>query len=67
MYGYNPPKRPELHSVRVMICESEINGYLQRFPALSRHEVLAVMIDAGPERKAVDAALARLATARAPG
>ena len=61
MYGYNPPKRPELHDVRVMVCESEVRGYQARFPMLTRQQVLGVMMGAGPDRAAVEAALARLA------
>ena len=67
MCGYNPPKRPELHDVRVMVCESEILGFQRRFPALTRQQLLGVMVDAGPERKAVESALARLASVSAPG
>ena len=66
MYGYSAPKRPELHDVRVMVCESEINGFLERYPALTRQQVLGVMIHAGPERKAVEAALAALARVARP-
>jgi hypothetical protein len=67
MYGYNPRKRPELHDVRVMVCESEILGFQRRYPGLTRQQILGVMIDAGPERKAVETALAHLAPERAPG
>jgi hypothetical protein len=61
MYGYNPPKRPELHDVHVMVCESELMGYQRRYPKLTRQQILGVMIEAGPGRRAVEAALDRLA------
>jgi hypothetical protein len=66
VYGYGPPKRPELHDLRVMVCESEIAGFQQRYPALSRQQILGAMIASGPERKAVEAAIARLARAHSP-
>ena len=66
MYGYNPPKRPELHDVRVMVCESEVHLFQQRYPGLTREQILGVMMGAGPERKSVESALARLAKVRQP-
>jgi len=61
MYGYSPPKRPELHDVHVMVCESELQGYQRRYPKLTRQQILGVMIEAGPQRQAVESALERLA------
>ena len=66
MYGYCTPKRPELHDVRIMVRESEIQAFQQRYPALLREQIIAVMMTAGPERKPVEAALARLAGAPRP-
>jgi hypothetical protein len=66
MYGYNPPKRPELHDVRVMVCESEIGCFMKRYPGLTRQQVLGAMIEAGPDRKSVESALANLAHAGRP-
>jgi hypothetical protein len=59
MYGYTSPKKPELGTLRVMICESEIRGYMKTYPDLDRAEILATMITAGPLRAEVDSALAR--------
>ena len=60
-YGYNTPRRPELHAVRVMVCESEVREYQRRYPALALAQILDVMKAAGPLREAVEAALQRLA------
>jgi hypothetical protein len=61
MYGYETRKRPELGSLRVMICESQIAEYMRTYPALTREQVLATMIGAGPARTAVESELQRMA------
>jgi hypothetical protein len=61
MYGYNPPKRHELGDIRVMICESEIGKFMDRFPMLTREQILVVMVTAGPTRDGVEHELSRLA------
>lgn len=49
-----------------MVCESEIRCFMKRYPGLTRQQVLGVMIEAGPERKSVESALARLVHAARP-
>ena len=61
MYGYEPRKRPELGTLRVTICESQIGKYMNSYPTLSREAILVVMITAGPMRAAVEEELARAA------
>jgi hypothetical protein len=63
MYGYEPRKRAELGALRVMICESEISRYLKAFPGLTREQVLATMIGAGPTRVSIERELQRISGA----
>jgi hypothetical protein len=61
MYGYCSPKQLEPGSVRVMICESQIRQYLTTYSALTREQVLATMMAAGPMRTDVEKELRRVA------
>jgi hypothetical protein len=63
MYGYEPRKRAELGALRVMICESEVNRYLEAYPGLTREQVLATMIGAGPTRAGIERELQRISAA----
>jgi hypothetical protein len=58
-----PPLR-DLHSLRVMVCESELRAYLERYPGLTREQVFEVMLSEGPSRAGVEAALAALAAGK---
>ncbi len=60
MYGYESPKRPDWSAERVMIRESEVARLERAHPALTRPEVMAVMVAAGPMRRDVEAGLAAL-------
>jgi hypothetical protein len=57
MGDYQSPRRPELHAIRVRICESEIQSFLQKFPQLSREEIFEEMSKTGPDRAKVVAAI----------
>jgi hypothetical protein len=54
---YQSPRRPELQAIRVRICESEIQAFLQKFPQLSRDEIFEEMSKTGPDRAKVMAAI----------
>lgn len=64
-YGYSPPRKPELSSYRVIVCESEIERYTGMFPMLTREEILAEMIAARPDRALLEQRLSRRAAERA--
>jgi hypothetical protein len=55
-----PPTR-DLHSLRVMLCESELAAYLRKYPTLSREEIFQVVLAHGPARAPVESALEALA------
>jgi hypothetical protein len=61
MFGYNTPRKHDLRSIRVIVCESEVGLYMDRFPMLTREQVLVVMVTSGPMRKDVELELSRLA------
>jgi hypothetical protein len=61
MYGYGAPKKHERASLRVIVCESELERFMERFPMLTREEVLLTLINAGPMRSDIEHELARLA------
>ena len=61
MNAYKSPRRPDLRAIRVMICESEIEAFLRRFPQLSREEIFEEMSRVGPDRTKVEAAIEALA------
>ena len=61
MNAYKSPRRPDLRAIRVMICESEIQAFLRKFPRLSREEIFAEMSRAGPDRAKVELAIEALA------
>ena len=57
-YGYVPVKPPrDLSGLRVMVCESEVQAYAARHPALSPMQVRSIMLAYGPLRKDVEDAL----------
>ena len=60
MYGYIAPRKHDLRSLRVVICESEVGGYMDRYPMLTREQVLVVMVTSGPMREQVERELVRL-------
>lgn len=64
MYGYTYPRKPEPGSHRVMICESEVQRYLEQYPRLDRSQVIEVLKAAGQSRAAIDAELRRLSSGR---
>jgi hypothetical protein len=66
MDEYQSPRRPELGRVRIRICESEIQAFIDRFPRLSRESVFREMSRAGPDRAAVETAIRALANRHAP-
>jgi hypothetical protein len=64
VYGYTSPKQLEPGATRLRVCESEVAAYVRLHPQLTREEVLAVMMSAGPMRVNVESELQRIAEVR---
>jgi hypothetical protein len=66
MYGYKSPPSHEQLFLRVRVCESEITAFGRRFPTLTHEQIFAVMLEHGPLRSDVEAALTALAGSERP-
>jgi hypothetical protein len=57
-----PMASPVTHETKapVTLSELEVEAFLARYPGLKRLEILAAIVQAGPDRNKVDAAVARL-------
>jgi len=64
MYGYSFPRKPEPGTNRVLVCESQLRHYLDRFPRLGRDRILEVLKLPRASREFVEAELRRLSEAR---
>ena len=50
----------EIKKTPVALSEMEIQAFLARYPGLTRLDVLAAIVQAGPDRNKVDAAVGKL-------
>jgi hypothetical protein len=60
-YGYSARPPREFAAQRVMVCQSEIEAYVARYPGLDADQVRATMVAYGPLRKEVEERLAAIA------
>ena len=57
-YGYTTKPPRDFADLHVMVCESEIQGYAERYPSLSAMQIRSILLAYGPRRKDVEEAMA---------